>query len=128
MVLNVSRMFAQDCHHQLKESNICSCRTASFASACCYWFPWKWEDHSCQEAPWLFICHQFGWIFRMLFFFVSRFVSAFQEQHTAYHNLSFFRLMQRRGNLRVAAVAHDLAATINVDAAFLASMDEVQRG
>lgn len=36
--------------------------------------------------------------------------------------------MQRRGNLRVAAVAHDLAATINVDAAFLASMAEVQRG
>lgn len=38
------------------------------------------------------------------------------------------KLMQRRGNLRVAAVAHDLAATINVDAAFLASMAEVQRG
>ena len=35
--------------------------------------------------------------------------------------------MKRRSNLRIAAVAHDLAAN-NVDAAFLASMAEVQRG
>ena len=38
------------------------------------------------------------------------------------------RLMRRRGNLRIAAVAHDLANTVNVDAAFLASVAEVQRG
>eukprot|EP00913_Durusdinium_trenchii_P036001 g33683.t1 len=36
--------------------------------------------------------------------------------------------MKRRSNLRVAAVAHDLAATINVDAAFLSSVADVQRG
>ena len=36
--------------------------------------------------------------------------------------------MRRRGNLRIAAVAHDLANTVNVDAAFLASVAEVQRG
>ena len=38
------------------------------------------------------------------------------------------RLMKRRGNLRLAAVAHDLADTVNVDAAFLSSVAEVQRG
>ncbi|CAK9089962.1 unnamed protein product [Durusdinium trenchii] len=38
------------------------------------------------------------------------------------------QLMKRRSNLRVAAVAHDLAATINVDAAFLSSVADVQRG